>query len=133
MGYNCLAVDLRSGGGVNFVQNETANLAKEKGFATTYLDAEKDMLAAIDYAWGKSHKPMILFGSSYSASLALRIAKGNSKVSIRLLHLVPANIFNLTWLLKDQINGFEVNRFLQLVRKENLPMSAIYWLMFLLI
>jgi len=106
MGYNCLAVDLRSGGGVNFVQNETANLAKEKGMSTTYLDAEKDMLAAIDYAWEKSHKPMILFGSSYSASLALKIAKGNSKIS-SVIAFSPGEYFQPDMVIKDQINGFD--------------------------
>ena len=32
-GYNCLAVDLRSGGEVNFIQNHTALLAIQQGYS----------------------------------------------------------------------------------------------------
>ena len=42
-GYNCLAVDLRSGGEVNYIQNNTALLAVQKGFPTDYLSSEKDI------------------------------------------------------------------------------------------
>jgi len=41
LGYNCLAVDLRSGDQVNFVQNETAKEAKKRKLSTDYLDAKK--------------------------------------------------------------------------------------------
>ncbi len=117
LGYNCLAVDLRSGGGVNFVQNETANLAKEKGFPTTYIDAEKDMLAAIDYAWSKSKKPMILFGSSYSASLAMRIAKGNPKVKA-VIAFSPGEYFQPDIVMKDQFVGYDKNVFVACSQRE---------------
>ncbi len=80
IGFNCLAVDLRSGGEVNYVQNETAREAKELGMPTTYIDAEQDMIAAIDYAYNINKKPVIILGSSYSASLCLMIAKDNPKV-----------------------------------------------------
>ena len=80
IGFNCLAVDLRSGGEVNYVQNETAREAKELGMPTTYVDAEQDMIAAIDYAYNINKKPIIILGSSYSASLCLKIAKNNPKV-----------------------------------------------------
>ena len=78
--YNVLAVDLRSGGTVNYIPNQTALEAKRKGFKHSYLDAWKDIKAAIDYAYNFNHKKVILFGSSYSASLCLMEAVNNDKV-----------------------------------------------------
>ncbi len=80
LGYNCLAVDLRSGGDVNFVPNETAAGARKLHLQTSYLDAKQDIEAAIDYAYGKSNQPIVLFGSSYSASLVLLVGKTNEHV-----------------------------------------------------
>jgi len=75
MGYNCMAVDLRSGKEVNGVVNLTNQNAKAKMKDTNYLDAYQDMEAAIEhakqyFAGGK----LIIWGSSYSASLALKLA-----------------------------------------------------------
>ncbi len=80
LGFNCLAIDQRSGSEVNAVKNETAALALKKGLATEYLDAEQDILAAIDYLYGLAKRPIAVLGSSYSASLALKVAVKNSKV-----------------------------------------------------
>lgn len=80
-GFNCLAIDQRSGKSVNGVLNETAKRAKEKNLPMEYADAEQDILAAIDYLYDKYKKPVIIVGSSYSASLALKIANGNKKIS----------------------------------------------------
>lgn len=81
LGYNCLAVDLRSGKEVNYIQNETAAAAKAKNLPSDYLDAEKDILAAIAYVKTISNKRIILFGSSYSASLVLKIANQNPSIN----------------------------------------------------
>ena len=81
LGYSCLAIDQRSGMNVFGVVNETKKLAKEKGLQTGYLDAKPDIEAAIDYAYElNKKKPIILFGSSYSASLALMISTETNKV-----------------------------------------------------
>lgn len=117
LGYNCLAVDLRSGGDVNFVQNETAKLAKEKNLSMTYLETEKDIYAAIDYAWSKSKKQMVLFGSSYSASLSLKIAKGNSKV-LAVVAFSPGEYFLPDMVMKDQLSGFDKNVFVACSQRE---------------
>lgn len=73
IGFNCMAVDLRSGNLVNGVRNETNQDAKRTMKETKYTDAEKDILASVkvakeSYAKGK----LILWGSSYSAALAMR-------------------------------------------------------------
>lgn len=80
MGYNCLVVDLRSGGEMNFVQNETANRANEENLPNSMIDARRDVAAAIDYAFKASGRQVILFGSSYSATLALEESKSDPKV-----------------------------------------------------
>jgi dienelactone hydrolase len=72
MGFNCLAVDLRSGKVVNNVTNETYLEAKKKMKETNYLSSEIDMLSAIDYANNITNGKIILWGSSYSASLVLK-------------------------------------------------------------
>lgn len=81
LGYSCMAIDQRSGKGVNNITNETSIRAKEQGLSTSYLDAKQDIEAAIDYLFDKNKgKPIIIVGSSYSASLVLLIGKDNSKV-----------------------------------------------------
>lgn len=80
--FNCIAIDQRSGMEVLGTTNETYNRAKQEGKATGYMAAKPDIEAAIDYAFVLSqNQPIILIGSSYSASLALLIAsEGNKKV-----------------------------------------------------
>jgi len=80
-GFSSLAIDQRSGMNVLGYINETSTLAKKKGLPTGYLDARQDIEAAVDFAFKKNHrKPIILVGSSYSASLSLLIAKDIDKV-----------------------------------------------------
>ena len=45
LGFHCMAVDQRSGGGVNDVANETARRAAAEGLGTSYLDALPDLAA----------------------------------------------------------------------------------------
>lgn len=71
LGYNCIAVDLRSGNEVNGVINETAKRAKDLGLSQSYIDAIPDIEAAIAYVKKQTDKPFVLWGSSYSASLVL--------------------------------------------------------------
>ncbi|TNF27033.1 MAG: alpha/beta hydrolase [Bacteroidetes bacterium] len=78
---NCLAVDLRSGKESNFIINETYVLAKETGLKTEYLDSEIDMRAAIEKAYIIARKPVIIFGSSYSASLAMKLGQEMPQVA----------------------------------------------------
>lgn len=80
-GFNCLAVDLRSGKESNGVANETAKEAAAQIKSTTFEDSEQDMIAAIDFLYDKYKKPVIILGSSFSASLALKVAVENYKVS----------------------------------------------------
>lgn len=80
MRYNCLAVDLRSGDNSNFVNNETALEAQETSRPARFLDTRQDIRAAIDYAFGLNPKKIVLFGSSYSASLVMLEGMENEHV-----------------------------------------------------
>lgn len=75
-----MAVDQRVGATSNNIPNETAAAAKASHLNPTLEDAEKDIIAAIDFLYLKYKKPIIIVGSSYSASLALKIATSNNRV-----------------------------------------------------
>ena len=82
MGFNCLAVDLRTGRESNFVQNETAALAQKNELKIDLLDAEIDMRAAMDYIEKMAlNRQYLVFGSSFSATLALKAANQNRRVA----------------------------------------------------
>ena len=81
LGYNCLAIDQRSGKTCNNIQNETYLSAKALNKQTSYMDAEVDITEALNFFNAKYQKKIILLGSSYSAGLILKIAKkDNSKI-----------------------------------------------------
>lgn len=118
LGFNCLAVDLRSGEEVNFIRNETAIEAGKKKLQTGYMDAKKDILAAIDYAFEKSKKPLILFGSSYSASLALVTAKANAKIK-SVVAFSPGEYFENSLNVQNALKGFDKPVFAACSKKES--------------
>ncbi|MBL7784659.1 MAG: alpha/beta hydrolase [Chitinophagales bacterium] len=80
LGYNCLAIDQRSGGKKLGGNNPTAIAAQKANKPTDYLSAEQDILAAIDTICNLYHKSVVLLGSSYSASLAMKIGASSPKV-----------------------------------------------------
>lgn len=70
MGFNCLAVDQRSGKLVNGVRNSTAKQATALKLSTQYADALPDMEASLKYVKNElKAEKIIIWGSSYSASL----------------------------------------------------------------
>lgn len=71
MGFDCLAIDQRSGGAMFDGVNRTAKAAKGP---TGYMDAYLDMLGALRWAENRKYERIILWGSSYSAGLVLRMA-----------------------------------------------------------
>lgn len=84
LGYNCMAIDQRSGGEFAEKSNETFLRAKKDELATDYLDAQQDIEAAINYLNKKFNKKIIVWGSSYSSSLVLfeSLQNENVKASI---------------------------------------------------
>jgi dienelactone hydrolase len=124
LGFNCVAVDARSGKEVKGVENETAISAKEKGKPTTYLDAEKDIQAAINYSYKKSGKLVLLVGSSYSASLAMKIGVKNRKVRA-VIAFSPGEYFGDKLNLKSTISSFNKPLFVTSARSESADVSTL--------
>ena len=80
MGYNCLAVDLRSGGNFAGKPNVTAERANNQELKKEMVDARKDIKAAIDFLAKKYNQKVIVWGSSYSSSLSLLEGVSNANV-----------------------------------------------------
>ncbi len=116
-GYNCLAIDQRSGNEVNGVKNLTAQRAKEQGKPTDYLDAEQDIRAAINYLFTKSKRKVILVGSSYSAGLVLKIAVGNPSVKA-VLAFSPGEYYGDKLQLAKSIVKIDCPVFITCAKKE---------------
>jgi len=94
MGYLVLAIDQRSGQTFGGITNETAARAKAKGLPDAYTDALPDMIAAISYARDTlGAQKLIIWGSSYSASLSLVIAGTQSNLIDGVLAFSPGEYF----------------------------------------
>lgn len=112
-GFNCLAIDQRSGGLMgtkNERINQTQLRALEAEKATDYLDAEQDIIASIRYLYNKYKKPIILWGSSYSATLALYNGIENDSVAA-VVSFSPGDYFkkekgSLVTILKNTTKPF---------------------------
>ncbi|MGI9422562.1 MAG: alpha/beta hydrolase, partial [Hyphomicrobiaceae bacterium] len=74
LGFSAIALDQRSGGGFAGVSNTTAARAKRLKKRRDYLAATPDVLAGIAWARSQTSGEVILWGSSYSAALALLLA-----------------------------------------------------------
>src|ERR1051325_2248742 len=105
-GFNCLAIDQRAGDRVNKIDNETAKFAKERGLSTDYGSAEQDIVAAVKYLNEKYKKRIIIFGSSYSASLALKVAKDNDGVGAVIV-FSPAEYFDDKTFVASHCSGLD--------------------------
>ncbi len=109
MGFNCIAINQRSGGDLNGFKNDTYERAKEKNLSTDYLDAEQDITAAIEFIKKNksSNQKIILWGSSYSSTLAMYFISNSSDIDA-VVAFSPGNYFSeqkgsLIPLLKDVV------------------------------
>ncbi len=94
LGFNCMAIDQRSGDAVNGVQNQTHQRATAAGKSTTYLDAYQDLEAAMQYAKANyAQGKLIAWGSSYSAALVIKLASQHGDVVDGVLSFSPGEYF----------------------------------------
>lgn len=94
LGFNAIAIDQRSGKTKNNIDNATALAAEGAGKATTYLDAVQDIQSAIDYGFSNhASSKIILWGSSYSASLSLTLLENNKDKVKACLCFSPGEYF----------------------------------------
>jgi dienelactone hydrolase len=94
MGFNCLAVDQRSGRAINGVANATAVLAGALSRRSRYIDARPDLVAALHYARKNNAQGKLLgWGSSYSAALILQVAGTEKGLMDGVLAFAPGEYF----------------------------------------
>ena len=117
-GYNCLAVDLRAGGEANYIQNHTALLAVQQGYSVDYLSSKKDIEAAIKWVKERNKESVVLFGSSFSASLSLLVAKNNPDVNAVIV-FSPGEFFTPGLSIQSEVKDFEKPVFAASSQREN--------------
>lgn len=106
MDYNCLAVDIRNGGSSGYVSNETAKRCRDIRCSTGAEDILLDMKAAIQYAFQKSDKGVILFGSGANGSLSLKLAT-ESELVTAVVALSPGEYFLPGLSISDTISDLQ--------------------------
>lgn len=93
-GHCVMAVDQRSGRAVKGVTNETHQRAKRKKLSTEYVDAYADLEAALRYAHKELRaRRVVVWGSSYSASLVLRLAAEHADDVDAVMSFSPGEYF----------------------------------------
>jgi len=118
LNYNCLAIDLRSGNEVNYVTNETAGEAKSIGKPQTLISCEIDILSAIEYVLSREKDAeIVLFGSSFSASLCLKIAKERPDIRA-VIAFSPGEFFAPQISIKKTISGISIPMFIGCTKSE---------------
>ncbi len=94
MGFNCIAVDLRSGEYARGIDNQTSIRAGNMGLATHYSDALPDVIASLRYARSQyPHSKLIAWGSSYSAALVLKTAGDHPDLVDAIMAFSPGEYF----------------------------------------
>ena len=96
MGFNCMAVDQRSGGPINGINNLTHEQAVAQKLPTEYLDALPDIEAAYLYV-KLAIKPtkVVLWGSSYSAAIMFYMGSEHHNNLSGLLCFAPGEYFKI--------------------------------------
>lgn len=125
LGYNCIAVDLRSGNEINGIENETAKGYSPKGLPQDYVNAEQDIIAAVNYAYNMYGKNVILVGSSYSSGLVLKVAKENTKVDM-VLSFSPDEYYGNLIDLRKTITGLDKPTFITSAKNEAAGAKALF-------
>lgn len=131
MGFNCMAIDQRSGGEVNGVVNETHARAVEGEMKTGYIDTPPDLMAALDFARENfAQGAVIAWGSSYSAALVLKIAGDHPELVDGVLSFAPGEYFeaagkSATW-IQDSARKIEDPVFITSARREHGQWIAIF-------
>lgn len=106
LGFNCMAVDLRSGGSINDVSNITRQNAMKTMKSTTFADVIPDMMASLDYA--KKHLAegkILIWGSSHSAALALKLAGDHKDKINAVVAFSPGEYFAAMGKPRDYISS----------------------------
>jgi dienelactone hydrolase len=109
-GFSCLAVDQRAGGDMSGHKNLTA---AQLSHPSDYLGALKDLEAAL--AWARKENPsrkVIVWGSSYSASLVFLLAAKHPGEIAGLLAFSPGEYFEDKHMIRDAAASVDIPVFI---------------------
>ena len=122
-----MAIDQRSGGGVNDVINMTNKRAKENKKKTEFVDAFQDVSAAVDYV-KTTYSPdkIIIWGSSYSSSLVLKFAGDYPDAVQGVLSFSPGEYFGEKKFITTSAANIKVPVFITSAQNEKKSWSGIY-------
>jgi len=96
LGFNCIAIDQRSGKEVNGIENQTNKSAISLHKKTKYPDAIPDLEAALNYVKNELRATkIIVWGSSYSAALVLYLGSQYPKDIDAVLSFSPGEYFKI--------------------------------------
>ncbi len=124
-GFSCLAVDLRSGAEVNGIINETHQRAEDAGLATNYEDSRQDILASLDYLKARGVKKVVLWGSSYSATLSLMVGRDHPMV-VKVVAISPGVYFGTADRLLRAVTNYSKPVFVTCAKaEENTAMQLV--------
>lgn len=138
MGFNCIAIDQRSGGPIGSTQNLTNLDAQKAGKAVSYLDAQQDITAAVNFTAERYQQEVILWGSSYSSTLVLWESLKNENIRA-VVSFSPGDYFEELGSLTDQLpqlsipffitsGGWEAEATTQLLSKTELGANQIQFI-----
>lgn len=119
LGFNAIAIDQRSGDGVNGVDNETLMDALDKDKEIGYLDAFVDLQSAIVYVKKEYAKGKVIgWGSSYSAGLMLKLAGDFPAFVDGVVAFSPGEYFKPHVVILDSAKKIKVPVFISSTRSE---------------
>ncbi len=130
LGFNCIAVDLRSGDSSRGIENETDIRASKANLPTGYADALPDVIAALRYAKEINKGKVIAWGSSYSAALVLKVAGDHPELVDGVLAFSPGEYFahlgkSKTW-IQDSAKNIMVPIFITSAKNEADQWDALF-------
>jgi len=131
LGFNCIAVDLRSGEYSRGKNNETAIRASQQNLSTSYADALPDIIASLKYARKHySHSKIIAWGSSYSAALVLKVAGDFPQLVDGVIAFSPGEYFHhlgksKTW-IRDAAKNIKAPAFITSAKSEVADWAPLY-------
>ena len=109
LGFNALALDQCSGNSAGGIDNESAAKAKEAGLATDFLDAEQDLEAALVYVNETYESATVVgLGSSYSASLILKLAAEKPALLDAVMAFSPGEYFGSSDFIESSVSTLEL-------------------------
>ena len=127
LGFNALALDQRSGSIAGGLDNETAARAREADLGSGFLDAAQDIEAALEYVNDTySSNTVLALGSSYSASLVLKLAAEKPELMDAVIAFSPGEYFGADVSIRDAVSTLELPVFITSAKLEVDDWQAIF-------